>query len=97
MKRLAILVAALSTVLASPAFALTLTFDSCADVDQVTAQNALDSPIYQSYGDETLANLDPDADGIACNNAGNLAGGGYQGYPTGATDYQYTSAYQYGI
>ena len=63
---------------ASPAaFAISYSVSSCAEIEtQEMAQNTLDDPAYGSYGgDGDELNLDPDGDGVACNNPGNLVGG----------------------
>lgn len=63
---------------ASPeAWATSYVYGSCAEMPtQELAQNTLDDPdysIFSANGDEL--NLDPDGDGVACNNPGNLVGG----------------------
>lgn len=57
--------------------AATYAYGSCAEIPtQEMAQNTLDDPTYGTYGaDKDELNLDPDGDGVACNNPGNLVGG----------------------
>ena len=61
---------------ASPAaFATQYAYGSCAEMPtQELAQNTLDDPYYsiQNTADEDELNLDPDGEGVACNNPGNL-------------------------
>ena len=64
---------------ASPAaFATQYAYGSCAEMPtQESAQATLDDPYYSVFaanGDEDELNLDPDGDGVACNNPGNLVG-----------------------
>ena len=68
-----------ATVLATaiPALATTYAYGSCAEMpSQELAQQTLDDPLYGAYdpppGDPL--GLDPDGDGIACNDGGNLVG-----------------------
>ena len=80
MRRL-LLLGALCTMcvlaLAPASWATSYAYGSCAEIPtQEMAQNTLDSPDYSTLGaDEDELNLDPDGDGVACNNPGNLVGG----------------------
>ena len=78
-----LLVTALCTTVvltfAPTAGATSYAYGSCADYPtQQEAQNTLDSSAYgtnEAPGVTDPLNLDPDGDGIACNNPGNLVGG----------------------
>ena len=83
MRRLLLLGAlcAMSVLAITPAAgAVTYAYGSCAEMPtQVMAQGTLDDPTYGEYGtDKDELNLDPDGDGVACNNPGNLVGGQYE-------------------
>ena len=81
--RKSLLVAALCTTvvlaLAPTAGATSYAYGSCADYPtQQEAQNTLDAPEYgtnEAPGVTDSLSLDPDGDGIACNDPGNLVGG----------------------
>lgn len=64
-------------VLAPASWAISYAYGSCAEIPtQEMAQNTLDDPAYGMYGgDGDELNLDPDGDGVACNNPGNTVGG----------------------
>ena len=80
MKRLLLLGALCATcvlALAPAAGATSYAYGSCAEMPtQELAQGTLDSPDYStlSASDDEL-HLDPDGDGVACNDPGNLVGG----------------------
>lgn len=84
MRRLLLLaVLCVTTVLtiAPAAWATSYAYGSCAEYpSQQEAQNTLDSPVYgtgEAPGASTdPLNLDPDGDGVACNDPGNFVGGG---------------------
>ena len=63
--------------LAPAAGATSYAYGSCAEIPtQELAQGTLDDPNYSNLGaDDDELNLDPDGDGVACNNPGNLVGG----------------------
>ena len=85
MKKSMLLVTMLVLVLATvPAFATSYVYGSCAEIPtQEEAQQILERPTYGIAFNPTpgnppqdLINLDPDGDGIACNNEGNFAADG---------------------
>ena len=84
MKRLMSILAMLALMLAgaSPAaWATSYVYESCDQIpSQEEAQGTLDDPAYGTGeapgGPTDPLNLDPDGDGVACNNPGNLVGGG---------------------
>ena len=65
--------------LAPASWATSYSVSSCEEIEtQEMAQNTLDDPdysIFSANGDEDELDLDPDGDGVACNNPGNLIGG----------------------
>ena len=78
---LAVLCVTTVLALAPAAGATSYAYASCAEFPtQQEAQNTLDSPVYgtgEAPGASTdTLNLDPDGDGVACNDPGNLVGGG---------------------
>lgn len=78
---LAVLCVTTVLALAPVAGATSYAYGSCAEYPtQEEAQNTLDSPVYGTGeapgGPTDPLNLDPDGDGIACNDPGNLVGGG---------------------
>ncbi len=76
-RKVALAVVLATVTLSQPAAAASYAYGSCAEMPtQELAQETLDSPIYGTY-DPPLGdplNLDPDGDGIACNDVGNLVG-----------------------
>lgn len=74
----AALCAAVALASAPAAGATSYAYGSCAEIPtQELAQGTLDDPNYSTLGasDDEL-NLDPDGDGVACNDPGNLIEGG---------------------
>lgn len=79
---------AMALLATAPAsWAITYSVSSCAEITtQESAQATLDDPNYGMYGgDGDELNLDPDGDGIACNNPGNFVGGEGVEEPEAAT------------
>ena len=77
---LAVLCATVTLALTPAAGATSYAYRSCAEIPtQELAQGTLESPIYgtgEAPGASTdPLNLDPDGDGVACNDPGNLVGG----------------------
>lgn len=84
MKKLLLLVTMLTMVMAAtiPAVATSYAYGSCADIPTYAeAQQILDDPNYgydpafpPQGSPVDIFNLDPDGDGVACNDEGNLTG-----------------------
>ena len=79
MRRLLLLSALCATAvltLAPASQATSYVYGSCAEMPtQELAQGTLDDQYYSTLGPEDELNLDPDGDGVACNDPGNLVGG----------------------
>ena len=80
LRKLTIIAAVLALVACVPALARSIGFATCADLDPAVAQGTLEDPAYNLdiYEPDPL-NLNPDGDGIACNNEGNYTMGGPDG------------------
>lgn len=82
MKKTILLAVMLTMVLVVtvPAVATSYVYGSCAEIPtQEEAQQILESSTYgiAPYDPEDPISLDPDGDGVACNNDGNLAADGF--------------------